>query len=440
MSKSYHHITPSNKPANGIISFKGGQPLLNFMIGEQERYLLGSTIRLNGTFNVFTGQGQAITVPQNVSLDPRIGMLSVIDMLTISTKRTNRTLEQIRHYGRFMSSFLPMTSGENDFIGPYSGLFGATINEQISQQQLMYAANYANDTSADGTNDGIEFSLPLMCGMFSGQNPIPLSMNWGLGGITIQINLAPDLNVFKAAASTNAYYELSDVYLSCEIAMPPPDQLSQLMSQTSGQFEYNSISSYYDTVNASYATINFNLGLSRVLSLWTSFIRTSEVNNELFNGFTTFPLRNSDSGGNLTVASITKVNFLRGGLKFPIQYQLESDPAVKPINPQLLRTYVNAISTFTDVQRTCLSLQNTNNANKVGGLTLPEFSVFKGGPIYGVGVAFDAISDLGADFSQQQFGLVIESKLETDSPHGAYVFCHARNVLTYGPGGVNIIM
>jgi hypothetical protein len=428
MSKSYHHITPSNKPANGVISFKGGQPLLNFMIGEQDRYLLGSTIRLNGTFKVKKGHKVAIDADDKVSLDPRIGILSVIDMLTISTKRTNRTLEQIRHYGRFMSSYLPMTSGENDFIGPYSGLFGASINEQQSKNQLLDA-------------NGLQFSMPLMCGMFSGQNPIPLSMNWGLGGVTIQINLSPDLNVFKAAANTNAYYELSDVYLSCEIAIPPPAQLSQLMSQNSGQFEYNSISSYYDTINASYSTINFNLGLSRVLSLFVSFIRTSEVNNEEFNGFTTYPLRN-DEDGTLTVAAITKVNFLRGGIKFPIQYQLESDPEVASINPQLLRTYVNSISTFTDVQRTCLSLQNTSNANKVGNFTLDGdgLSVFKGGPIYGVGVAFDAISDLGADFSKLQFGLVLESKLQTDSPHGAYVFCHARNVLVYGPGGVNIIM
>ena len=426
MSKTYNHITPSNKPANGIISFKGGQPLVTFTIGEQDRYLLGSTIRVNGTFKCKKDDDAVITGDDDVSLDSRLGILSVIDMITLSTKRSNRTLEQIRHYGRFMASFLPVTSGANEFIAPYSGSFGATLNQNQSRLQLFQS-----------TTDGVAFSLPLMCGLFSGQNPIPLSMNWGLGGITIQINLAPDINVFKngnAASNTQYYYELSDVYLSCELAIPPPMQLNQLLSQSSGQFEYNSISTYYDTITASYSTINFNLGLSRVLSLWVNFIQTTNVNSSKHNGFTMFPLRNQ--GGE--VAPITRVNFLRGGIKFPLNYELDGDPEEKLINPQLLRTYIDSISTFTKVNRTCVNVNNTNNTRTNGEVDLEQYNIFEGGPLYGIGVPYDAISDLGANFSAQQLGIVIESTLTSDNPHGAYIFCHAKNVLTYGPNGVNI--
>ena len=80
-----------------------------------------------------------------------LGILNVIDMITQSTKRSNRTLEQIRHCGRFMASFLPVTSGADDFIAPYSGNFGATLNQEQSRTQLQQS-----------TTNGIAFSLPLM--------------------------------------------------------------------------------------------------------------------------------------------------------------------------------------------------------------------------------------------------------------------------------------
>jgi len=50
MSRSYLRITPSNQPANGIISYRDGMPLVQFMIGEQDRMLVGSGLRLCGEF------------------------------------------------------------------------------------------------------------------------------------------------------------------------------------------------------------------------------------------------------------------------------------------------------------------------------------------------------------------------------------------------------
>eukprot|EP01046_Picozoa_sp_COSAG06_P083701 COSAG06_NODE_30575_length_536_cov_1.235698_2_plen_99_part_01 len=64
-----------------------------------------------------------------------------------------------------------------------------------------------------------------------------------------------------------------------EVQSPAPDQLSQLMRQTNSSYEYNSISGFYATIQNSYATINFQLGLKRVLSFWASFITSSHINN-----------------------------------------------------------------------------------------------------------------------------------------------------------------
>ena len=51
-SNQHLEIVPSNVTSNGKLSFKNGQPVIQFIIGEQNRYLLGQSIRLVGEFNV----------------------------------------------------------------------------------------------------------------------------------------------------------------------------------------------------------------------------------------------------------------------------------------------------------------------------------------------------------------------------------------------------
>jgi hypothetical protein len=46
--REYIDVSPSN--GTGTASYKDGNPIVNFVIGAQERFLLGSTIRLNGKF------------------------------------------------------------------------------------------------------------------------------------------------------------------------------------------------------------------------------------------------------------------------------------------------------------------------------------------------------------------------------------------------------
>ena len=42
------HITPSNVLSSGKISYKSGNPVIQFIIGEQSRALLGQSIRVCG--------------------------------------------------------------------------------------------------------------------------------------------------------------------------------------------------------------------------------------------------------------------------------------------------------------------------------------------------------------------------------------------------------
>ena len=46
----YIEIVPTNVPSTGVISFRGGNPVIQFIIGASDHYLLGSSIRIAGDY------------------------------------------------------------------------------------------------------------------------------------------------------------------------------------------------------------------------------------------------------------------------------------------------------------------------------------------------------------------------------------------------------
>ena len=80
--REYIDVSPSN--GTGTASYKDGNPIVNFVIGAQERFLLGSTIRLNGKFTAYNSanhdstQNLATETP-GLAMDPRLGVFAVID-------------------------------------------------------------------------------------------------------------------------------------------------------------------------------------------------------------------------------------------------------------------------------------------------------------------------------------------------------------------------
>ena len=52
MSNVNLEISPSNVLSDGKVSFKNGNPVLTFIIGESEKLLIGRSVRLAGKFRV----------------------------------------------------------------------------------------------------------------------------------------------------------------------------------------------------------------------------------------------------------------------------------------------------------------------------------------------------------------------------------------------------
>ena len=59
MSRVNIEVTPNNQ--SSTISYRNGQPVIQFLIGEQQRFLLGNSVRLCGDISFFTSEGIKVT-------------------------------------------------------------------------------------------------------------------------------------------------------------------------------------------------------------------------------------------------------------------------------------------------------------------------------------------------------------------------------------------
>ena len=176
-----------------------------------------------------------------------------------------------------------------------------------------------------------------------------------------------------------------------------------------------------------------------------TFMPVANINTLTANGqATTYPsnLSTSASGGQL--AAIKRVQFLKGGVKHPAEFDYNNvildDSRTQLPDPQVVKGLVDAIVPPYHQIRTTASPVNMNRDYLMGTLNeqTSYANVANGGPVYGLGVKY-GIGDAGEDFSSQQFGVSIESELTTDNPMGVYLFFKSKATLVYNQNGVQLL-
>ena len=444
MSNQHLEITPSNITSTGKLSYKNGQPTIQLLIGAQERSIVPGSIRLCGEFTVMLNETIIPLASDNVRMNERLGVHSVIDTLSVFSQQSGQTIETINHHNRMMSSYLSVTQSLGDFSSSAYETSLRFPNFTAQERGVVTNTQGANASGGDSPNS---FCIPLVCGLFLGEEPIPLSNDWGVGGLMVEIQLAPDRNVLFSGDATDtklldAYYELSNVRLICEVTRPEPDQLSRLMSQTTNTFTYNSISSYYNTVNSRNAVLNFNLGLKSVLGAFMNIVPASHINSFKHDGLATLGFSNTTG----TAAAIEQLTFTRAGERFPLEYNVDTihrDATVAENNtadPQVIRNYMNAVMGFAKIDRTSV---DASTFRAIDYSTDSTFSgakdIARGGSSFGVGVSYDNISDQGVDFSNTPFGLQTTIGLISDNPNSIFLFVHSRQTVVSSGGSIQVL-
>jgi len=429
----YLDIQPSNVVSTGKVSYKEGNPVIQFIIGENDLHLMGSSVRFCGNIAVYRDANKTIQTEADgnlLCLDPKLGIYSIIDTLTLSSQVHKSTIERINNYNRFMSTYMPVMSSETEALGYLNTT--ALVSPNIETQRIE-VCNNTNGSGAVLNSEGSAFCVNLPCGLLVGRNPIPLSRNNGIGGLLLEIQLSPDSQVFfsddeSSAGLTDAFYELNNLKLIAEAQVVAPN------TSVGNTFEYNSIHSYFNSINSTNAILNFNMGLSNVLGAFVNIVPSRYINNFASDGLGTTPILNSDD----TVADIKQIVFTRGGIRFPLMYDIETQAKDDPDNfdgdPQQLKNFVNALTPYYSLKHTQLSPHTFTNDIPL----VPHFT--KGaGSMYGFGVAMDQISGQGVNFSNVNFGVQVENKLTTDSPNAFYLFARNRSTLVFTPTGVQVM-
>jgi len=445
MSSNQHlEIVPSNITSDGTLSYKNGQPTIQLLIGAQDRYIVPGSIRLCGEFTVKKNDTIIPLESDKVRMNERLGVYSIIDTLSIFSETSGQTMETINHHNRMMSSYLSVTQSQQDFS--CHSYESALRFPNFKAQELGVITN-TQAASASGGESPNTFCIPLVCGLFLGQEPIPLSTQWGVGGLSIEIQLAPDQQVLFSGDDTdtklvNAYYELKNVKLICEVQRPDPAKLAAIQKQTTNTFTYNSISSYFNTINSANAVLNFNLGLKSVLSAFMNVVPASHINNFKRDGLATLGFSNSDG----SKAQIEQLVFTRAGQREPLEYNIDTLQKIvagrdnETADAQVVRNYMNAVMSFAKIIRTSVEPSVFRN---IDYSTDDSFSgakdIINGGSAFGIGVAYDSISDQGLDFSTVPFGVQLQLRLRTDFPNAIFLFVHSRQTVVSSRGSIQVL-
>tara|TARA_R110001632_G_scaffold185290_1_gene305510 strand:+ start:164 stop:1504 length:1341 start_codon:yes stop_codon:yes gene_type:complete len=445
MTSRYVSIRADNVPSNGIISFKAGFPILSFTIQSQQGILDPKSIRIAGNLQVFKDNNSPPTPVYNtdaenarVTMDNRLGIYNIMDQVVIRHNTSKQICEHIRHYPRYLSSYLGLGSSKQDLTGH----LGETCLI-MPDPDVFFRSVIANDDGVTADQVKKSFSAHLPTGMTMSMNPINL-MESSFGGIQIEIHLSPDANCLfnPTGVITNiaeAHYRLTDLELTCEIADIPSDQVAQMSKQTSGQYEFNTITSLYTSINSTNAQLQYSLGLKSVQSVFLNFCPSSHINTLTQNGMaTTYPSKSDKS-----LAHFKRVQWLRGGVKYPCEYDIvtniDKDANTVVVDPQVLKSFIDSVIPEYLTDRSSVSNQNNYRGYNLGVADEKSYlDVRDGGALFGIGQKYSQFNT-GQDFSREQWGLSLETDLTDDSPQSVFIFIKARSVLVWSQSGVQLI-
>ena len=420
MSNQHLEIVPSNITSNGKLSYKNGQPTIQLLIGAQDRFIVPGSVRLCGEITIKKDDTIIPLETDGIRMNERLGVHSVIDTLSIFSQRSSQNIETINHHNRFMSSYLSVTQSQGDFA--CHAYETALRFPNFKAQQLGVITN-TQGASASGGDSPNSFCIPLVSGLFLGQEPIPLSNTWGVGGLLVEIQLSPDQNVLFSAdnSDTNlldSYYELSNVRLICEVQSPGAD----FKPQMTNTFTYNSISSYYNTINSRNAVLNFNLGLKSVLGAFANVVPSSHINSWTRDGLATLGFTNTDASR----AQVNQLVFTRAGQRVPLEYNIDT------------LNYMNAVMNFAKINRTSVGPETFRSIG-YGANYADAKTIIKGGSSWGFGVAYDSISNQGIDFGQVPFGVQLDVGLTSDNPNAVFLFVHSRQTIVSSDSSIQVM-
>ena len=426
-SKRYIEIQPSNQVPTSKISYRAGNNIVSFTIGASDMMLIPSSLRFQGKISFYKSDGVVASAGDKLTINERVGVYGALSQIIIKNGQQS-VMEHLKNYNRFCSSWLPSVTSDGDTHTHEQNMCLVDSNFELMRKDVVEAGV------------PVSFCCPLPSGVLSSNTPIPMSNEYGLNGMVLDLVLNSDADFLyeedgTGANISDAYYELSDVKLIAEVIDPDEATISQLSAQKEQGFSFNSFSTYYTSINSQNAIINFSLALRNCISAFANFIPSKHLNNRSFDGSSTLPILNADG----SCAKINSILFTRGGTAFPTMYQIDTIQkdqleTADTLDPQITESWMNAIRDWSQpFQRTQINPRNANYL--VSG---DDNKVIEGGSNFGVGQLF-TLFDTGVDFSSQTFGINMQVDLTSDNPNAVFLFIKNKSSIVYNENGLQVV-
>ena len=458
MTSRFIQLRPDNVDSNARISFKQGFPVLSFTIQSQPAILDPRSIRINGTLEVYRDNAvppnPALVADANpITMDNRLGIYAMWDQLVVRHNKTKQVVEHIRHYNRYLQSYLGLTSSKQDLMTHMNNT--ALIQPNSESMLVNVVSSAAGRTPAQGANKR-PFSCHLPSGFSMSGNSINL-MESSVGGFQIELHLSPDSNCLFSkdgvltANNQDAHYVLGDLSLSCEVHDIPTEDMAKMAAQTSGALDFNTISTVYTSFNTGNAQLQYDIGLKNLQSVFMSFCPSGNINTLTENGLASY--YPSQVGG--TIVDMKNVQFLRGGQKYPVDFDMvtnvndaQNNSVAAPnggtlasSDGQLAKQFAEAIIPEYMLDRSSIKPQNSNRnfAMTANGTVITSYKqIPDGGGLFGIGMRYSQFG-MGQDFSTQQWGVSLDNNLVTDNPISTFIYFKNKSTLVWSPSGVQVL-
>jgi len=368
-------------------------------------------------------------------LNERVGITGLFENITLSTLGSGgQSLESLNKPGSLLSVTNPLQNNQANLDGHM-----CAKDPAISSRELQ---------SAVDCNTEVHFSIDIECGMLKGVDSISLSKN-GVRGLEILLQLTSDSNaiICSEADKNDVFYSLNNLTLTYDLLHFDPETTAELERPKSGAFEFNSWSHQYNILNSSDSTLTLNLGTKKTLSVITSTIPSSHINNVEKDGFSTDRFKNQTGGNFNTTADLNKYIVGKSGVRLPVDFEVVTESQAEADRPQVER--IELLKESMNVEesaRTLLSVNTENglltkldvDGNEVQSLK-PSVSVeTQAKPVFAIGQNEDSLTESGRDFSTGTFTLQLDSNLDGASPNALHTYSLSKHKLVYSPAGISV--
>jgi len=444
-------IVPINTPQNGEYGFRSGSSLVNFFLPSSPTALLTNSVKLNFKLrcnkpsSTFTS---AVLCNNNTNkvgateykllIDERVGCNALIDTMTWSSGNSNQTLENIRNYGRMSATTTPYHSSQYNLDGSVQGRNTPVASRTKTSGNLVNCENFV--------------SMDLKCGLLEGiSDGVVFMGRAGVQGLNLMLQLQNDQMVFQSDESdaSDAFYSINDVFLTYDSLEFDADTTAELDNpQASGEMVFANYSYIYSVINSSDDQQTLNLGTRNTLSIFSSSVPVSHLNNVKQNSFSTGNFRNATSGIYDSDAILNRISFVRNSQLSPYDYSIDTKTSSLENTPRSV--LINSAKEALDVlhsTETLISPATENglltrinvDGNEVASLKSSVSVEAQSSPCIAYGCNFDNVSGVGRDFSgNNTYGLRVESTLSGNAPNALTSFARSRNTLLYNNGSISV--